>query len=330
VRSASFAYDLPPDRIAQVPAEPRSSARLLDATGVGGNVAHRTVADLPALLGEGDVVVVNETRVLPARLSLRKASGGAVEVLLLEREASGDWKALVRPGRRVPPGTGLVDESGAAVAEVGRHLDGGRRQVRLCTDDAPDRLGVVALPPYITVPLDDPDRYQTVYAAEPGSVAAPTAGLHLTPEVLDACVARGVAVHRLDLAIGLDTFRPIVSDDVDDHVMHSEAYAVPASTLEACRAAGRVVAVGTTAVRALEAAAAGPLSGRTDLFIRPGFRFQVVDVLLTNFHMPRSSLLVLLAAFCGDRWRELYDIAKAEGYRFLSFGDCMLVPRSTP
>jgi S-adenosylmethionine:tRNA ribosyltransferase-isomerase len=327
VRSASFTYDLPEDRIAQVPAEPRSAARMLVATDSSGAVAHRTVADLPLLVGPGDVVVVNETRVERARLHLTKATGGAVEVLLLEPTGSCVWEGLIRPSRRVPPGTVLHGAGGEGVVEVGERLDGGRRRLTLLGPDVPERHGTIALPPYISTPLEDDERYQTVYAARPGSVAAPTAGLHLTGDILTACERAGAAIHRVDLSIGLDTFRPIVVDDVDDHVMHSEAYRVPEATLDACRRATRVVAVGTTTVRALESAALGAPSGRTSLFIRPGFPFSLVDVLLTNFHMPRSSLLVLLAAFCGERWRALYDVALGEGYRFLSFGDCMLVAR---
>lgn len=319
---AAFDYELPADRIAQVPVEPRSSARLLVAT--AGGVSHRRVADLPSLVRPGDVIVVNESRVVPARLHLHKETGGAVEVLLLEEgERPGEWEALVRPGRRVPPGTRLL-HGGEVVAEVGERLDSGGRRIRLAV--APEAVGEIPLPPYITTPLADPERYQTVYAARPGSVAAPTAGLHLTTEVLDACRAAGARVATVELLVGLDTFRPITVDDPADHQMHSERYSVPAETTEACAEAERVLAVGTTAVRALEAAAAtGKLEGRTDLFIRPGYDFRVVDLLLTNFHMPRSSLLLLLAAFAGDGWRDLYDIALAEGYRFLSFGDAMLV-----
>jgi S-adenosylmethionine:tRNA ribosyltransferase-isomerase len=189
--------------------------------------------------------------------------------------------------------------------------------------------GTVALPPYIHEPLADPERYQTVYADQPGSVAAPTAGLHLTDEVLGRCRERGVAVHGVDLAVGLATFRPLEGGRVEDHVMHTERYRVPMETMAACRQAERVVAIGTTTVRALETAAAtGELEGESRLFIRPGFRFAVVDALMTNFHLPRSSLLVLLEAFCGPRWRSLYDQALRQGYRFLSFGDAMLVSRA--
>lgn len=314
----------------------RSAARLLVDLMPGADPAHRTVADLPDLLDEGDVLVLNETRVLPARLLLHKRSGGAAEVLLLEPDAtggseSGMWQALVRPGRRLPAGTVLVADDGTAVVEVGDAIDDdGLRRVRLLGDAFAH--GTVPLPPYIEQPLDDPERYQTVYARRPGSVAAPTAGLHLTPEVLDAVRRRGVAVHTVDLAVGIGTFRPITTERIDAHVMHEERYHVPEATLTACRAARRTVAVGTTSLRALEAAArTGAHAGRTDLFITPGFDFRVVDVLLTNFHLPRSSLLVLLSAFTGEeRWRRLYEIALAEGYRFLSFGDAMLVSRAGP
>jgi S-adenosylmethionine:tRNA ribosyltransferase-isomerase len=336
--AAAYGYDLPPERIAQTPAEPRSSARLLVDLAPGAAPSHRRVSDLAELLDPRDVVVVNETLVLPARLLLHKVTGGAAEVLLLEPLAgnavgNGDWSALVRPGRRLPPGTILVAPDGEPVVEVGEALDDegadGRRRVRVLAPDALERHGVVPLPPYIHEPLADAGRYQTVYARLPGSVAAPTAGLHLTEDILDR-----LDVHTVDLAVGIDTFRPIEVDRLADHRMHTERYRVPQATLDACAAArargGRVVAVGTTTVRALESAAArGELEGRTDLFITPGFPFRVVDVLLTNFHMPRSSLLVLLAAFVGDeRWRALYDVALAERYRFLSFGDAMLVSRA--
>jgi S-adenosylmethionine:tRNA ribosyltransferase-isomerase len=323
VSMADFSYELPEAAIAQVPAEPRESARLL--VDVGGEVAHRQVADLPGLVGPGDVLVVNDTKVLPARLHLRKPTGGAAEVLLLEPRGA-SWEALVRPGRRLPPGTVLQAADGTAVVEVGERVGDGRRLVRLLDD--PERHGEVPLPPYITTPLADPDRYQTVYAANPGSVAAPTAGLHLSHGVLDGCRAAGAEIATVELVVGLDTFRPVTAERVEDHVMHSERYRVPPETSAACARARRVVAVGTTTVRALEAAAAsGEAEGRTSLFITGDFPFRVVDVLLTNFHMPRSTLLVLLEAFCGPRWRSLYEVALREGYRFLSFGDAMLVDR---
>ena len=321
---SAFDYDLPATAIAQTPVEPRDAARLLVATDAGGAVAHHRVADLPDLLDEGDVLVVNETRVLPARLHLTKETGGAVEVLLLE-ETDGHWEALVRPGRRVPPGTVLRADPGLVV-QIGAHIGDGRRLVRVHGDIT--QHGEAPLPPYIHTPLADPQRYQTVYAARPGSVAAPTAGLHLTDAVLARCRDRGVDIVKVDLAVGLDTFRPVTAERAADHDIHSERYRVPQSTLDACRRARRVVAVGTTTVRALESAARGPLDGRTSLFIHGDFEFQVVDVLLTNFHLPRSSLLLLLSAFAGDRWRQLYELALADGYRFLSFGDAMLVGRA--
>lgn len=325
-----FDYDLPEARIAQEPVEPRHAARLLVAL-AGAPTAHRRVADLPDLVRPGDLVVVNDTRVLPARLGLRKETGGHVEVLLLEPEdeAAGVWHALVRPGRRVAPGTVLRPPGATeAAVEVGEVLDGGRRRVRLLDGDVPARLGVVPLPPYITRPLADPDRYQTVYANRSASVAAPTAGLHLTEEVLAGCRAAGAEVATVELVVGLDTFRPITVDDPAEHVIHTERFEVSPETMDACRAARRVLAVGTTSVRALESAAAGERSGRTALFIRPGFRFQVVDLLLTNFHLPRSSLLLLIAAFVGPRWRAVYEEALAGDYRFLSFGDAMLLERA--
>lgn len=339
-----FDYDLPPEAIAQTPAEPRSAARLLVDGGPGRPPSHLTVAALPALVGPGDLVVVNDTRVLPARLRLRKATGGAAEVLLLEPHPAGGWEALVRPARRLPPGTVLRPEGDGADAgagdgfavEVGEDAGDGRRRVRLhlppgtSEEEALARHGAVPLPPYVTAPLADPERYQTVFAANPGSVAAPTAGLHLTAAVLDACRDRGAAVATVDLAVGIGTFRPVTVDDPAHHRMHAERYRVPAATMDACLAARRVVAVGTTTVRALEAAAAtGRLEGRTDLFVRRGFPFRVVGALLTNFHLPRSSLLLLVDAFVGDRWRDLYATALAEGYRFLSFGDAMFLPRRT-
>ena len=332
VDMAAFDYPLPSQAIAQVPAEPRESARLLVAIHAGAAPSHRRVSDLPDLLGPGDVVVVNETRVRPSRLVLHKPTGGQVEVVLLEPSpapaaTAGDWEALVRPARRTPAGTVLSAEPGGPpLVEVGRPAGDGTVTVRVVGDL--DGHATLALPPYITTTLQDPERYQTVYARRPGSVAAPTAGLHLSEAVLDRCRHKGADIHTVDLAVGLATFRPVQSSSVEDHVMHAEAYTVPPATLDACRRAKRVIAVGTTTVRALESTAAtGRLSGRTDLYIHGDYPFRVVDVLLTNFHQPRSSLLVLLAAFAGDRWQALYSAALAEGYRFLSFGDAMLVGR---
>jgi S-adenosylmethionine:tRNA ribosyltransferase-isomerase len=335
---ADFAYALPEGSIAQTPIEPRDRARLLVDRGPAERPEHRTVADLPAFVRPGDVVVVNTTRVLPARLRLRKPTGGAVEVLLLERLPTGEWEALIRPSRRVATGTVLAAGVDLSVRVGGPGPGEGTRLVELRTSGAADELaalvrhGVVPLPPYITNPLADPERYQTVFADRAGSVAAPTAGLHLTPAVLAGCRAGGARLEAVDLVVGMGTFQPIAACKVEDHHMHAERYRVPARTLAACEAAraagGRVVAVGTTTVRALESAAlSGQLDGRTELFIHRPWRWRVVDALLTNFHLPRSSLLLLVDAFVGPRWRDLYDEALAAGYRFLSFGDAMLLDR---
>jgi S-adenosylmethionine:tRNA ribosyltransferase-isomerase len=324
--SAAPRYELPDRAIAQTPIEPRDAARLLVDSGE--SVEHRHVRDLPGLLEPGDVVVVNDSRVVAARLHLRKVTGGAVEVLLLEDLGDG-WKALVRPGRRLPPGTRV--SAGDLSVDIGERLEGGARRVHLVADDVEAALaahGEVPLPPYITAPLADPDRYQTVYAASPGSVAAPTAGLHLTPAVLAGLAERGIEVVRVDLHVGLDTFRPVTASRIEDHEVHAEWYSVPESTVAACERARRVVAIGTTTVRALESAASsGSLSGRTRLLIHGDYEWKVVDVLLTNFHLPRSTLLLLVESFVGPRWRDLYEIALREGYRFLSFGDAMLLTR---
>lgn len=329
---AAPSYDLPEAAIAQVPVEPRDAARLLVDRGPGVAPDHRTVADLPELLGPGDVLVLNETRVLPARLRLRKPTGGAVEVLLLEpRGDDRTWSALVRPSKKVAPGTRFDVGDDLAVV-VGERHDGGTRLVHLETADlerALDRHGEVPLPPYLHEGLRDPGRYQTVYANRPGSVAAPTAGLHLTPEVLTRCEAAGAEIHRLDLTVGLGTFKPVTAERIEDHDVHEEPYSVPEATMAACAAAARVVAVGTTTVRALETAAAtGELAGRSRLLIHGDFDWKVVDALVTNFHMPHTTLLLLIEAFIGPRWRDLYALALAEGYRFLSFGDAMFLERA--
>lgn len=333
---AHYDYDLPSSAIAQVPAEPRDAARLLIDEGPGQAPRHGTIPDLASLVRPGDAVVVNTTRVLPARLRLVKPTGGAVEVLLLEPTdgevgSATQWEALVRPSRKVAPGTALPAGDDLTV-HVGEDLGDGRRAVLLELRGGTDVLGAlqrhgqVPLPPYITAGLADPERYQTTYAEHPGSVAAPTAGLHLTPAVLDAVRRAGAEVHAVELVVGLGTFRPISVDRVEDHQMHAEAYRVPEATVQACEQAERVIAVGTTTVRALESvAASGRLEGRTELFIRGDHPFAMVDLLMTNFHQPRSSLLVLVEAFVGPRWRHLYSEAQAAGYRFLSFGDAMLL-----
>lgn len=359
---ADLDYDLPLESIAQSPCPQRDHARML-VDGVSG-ISHRRVCDLPEMLGPGDVVVVNDTRVLPARLRMRRATGGAVEVLLLHERDGGDWEALVRPSRRLRPGEVVTPEQppGRAGVEMGDDQGGGpagvemgddpaegrvsveirddlgegRRVVRVHTGGRAllhvlDEIGSVPLPPYITAGIDDPERYQTVYSRRPASAAAPTAGLHFTDDLLGRVRAAGAEVVAVELAVGLDTFRPITADRLDDHDMHTEQYNVPAVVQQALARAERVVAVGTTVVRCLEAwAASGEASGRTSLFIRRPYDWRVVDALLTNFHMPRSTLLCLLDAFIGPRWRLLYAAALEHGYRFLSFGDAMFVSRTEP
>lgn len=352
VDTDAFDYDLPAERIAQEPLARRDAARLLVDRGPSRPPEHRHVRDLPDLLDPGDLLVLNTTRVLPARLPMRRPGGGAAEVLLLEPHTALDmahtapsrWEALVRPSRKLAPGVVLVpahettpDGRPELTVRVLDDLGEGRRIVELDVDgelhDVLDRVGQMPLPPYLHGPLADPERYQTVYSERPASAAAPTAGLHLTTDVLERCAARGIGRADVELVVGLGTFRPIAVDDVADHVMHEEAYVVPDATLEACRATraagGRVVAVGTTSVRALESAAAtGRPAGRTDLYIRRPYEWQVVDRLLTNFHLPRSSLLVMIDAFVGPRWRAIYGAALADRYRFLSFGDAMLLSRA--
>lgn len=322
-----FDYPLPASRIAQNPADPRDSARLLDATELH-EPRDLIVADLPELLVPGDVVVVNNTRVRRARLLLSKQTGGAAEVLLLA--PTGDpsiWHALVKPGRRLPPGTVLFDGAEPMI-EIVDVLDNGERLVQVLDGDRTEQIGVLPLPPYIRSEPADPDRYQTVYAHRPGSVAAPTAGLHFTPALLERCRATGAGIVTIELEVGLGTFAPVTAERLDDHVMHAETYAVSRSAWAQILAAERVVAVGTTVVRTLETVArTRELSGSTDIFIRPGFEWQVVDLVLTNFHMPRSTLLVLVEALVGQGWRRLYSDALDRGYSVGSFGDAMLLRR---
>ncbi|MEQ8839659.1 MAG: tRNA preQ1(34) S-adenosylmethionine ribosyltransferase-isomerase QueA [Acidimicrobiales bacterium] len=322
-------YELPPTSIAQTPLIERAHARLLVDRGV--SIEHRRVVDLPDLLEPGDLLVVNDTRVLPARIPLTRPTGGAAEVLLLEAGDDGWWEALVRPSKKVPAGTLLTTD--ALVVEVGDDLGDGRRLVR---PDPGERallevlaeVGLPPLPPYIDEQIDDPERYQTVFADRPLSAAAPTAGLHLTDAVIGRLRERGVDMATVELAVGLDTFRPVQVDRLDDHVMHSEWYSVPAATIEKIATAKRVVAVGTTSVRALETwGTTGETEGRSRIFIRRPYEWSVVDVLMTNFHLPRTTLLCLVDAFVGPRWRDLYTEALREDYRFLSFGDAMLLTR---
>ena len=310
--TAALDYELPAELVAQVPTEPRDASRLLVYRRSERSIEHLTFRELPDVLA-GELVVVNDTRVVPARLRLRRESGGAVEVLLLEQiDTNGTWEALVRPSRRLRVGEQLGPVS----------LRESRGEGRWVVELHGATAGEMPLPPYIHEPLRDPSRYQTVYGHVDGSAAAPTAGLHFTQGLLDALEPVSVTLH-----VGLDTFRPVTADTLEDHPLHGERYEVAAETWERIARAERVLAVGTTTVRVLETVArSGALAGRTDLFVTPGFDFRRVDALLTNFHLPRSTLLALVMAFAGvDVVRRIYREAIAERYRFYSFGDAMLV-----
>ena len=302
-------YELPPELIAQRPLERRDDSRLLVYSRRTKAAHHRLFRDLPGELPEGALTVVNDTRVVPARIAIERPKG---EVLLLEPLGAGEWEGLARPTRRLRAGHRY------GPVQLLEHLGEGRWRLRL--DGEPE--GVAPLPPYITEPLPDPERYQTVYASASGSAAAPTAGLHFTPELIGELEVEQVTLH-----VGLDTFRPLTVDRVEDHPLHGERYEVAPAAWRRIQAAERVLAVGTTSVRVLETLARGaPLSGRTTLFVTPGFEFRRVDMLLTNFHLPRSTLLALVMAFVGvEETRRLYRIAIEERYRFYSFGDAMLV-----
>ncbi len=347
MRISDFDYELPEELIAQRPAGSREASRLLLLDRETGGVEHRTFSELPELLHPGDLLVLNDTRVLPARLLARKPTGGRVEVLLVERagvdERGSVWRCLLDTSRPPPPGTRLPVAEGFEVEILG---EAGAWEVRLLDaggspEERLEEVGRMPLPPYIRrgdrdplAPLDR-ERYQTVYARRPGAVAAPTAGLHFSAGLLERLEGRGVHLAYLTLHVGLGTFLPVRVERVEDHRMHPEAYELPEATAEAVAAArrrsARVVAVGTTVVRALEACATGaglvrPGAGRCDLFVYPGFRFRVVDALVTNFHLPRSTLLMLVSAFAGrEKVLEAYREAIESRYRFYSYGDAMLL-----
>jgi S-adenosylmethionine:tRNA ribosyltransferase-isomerase len=312
MKTSELDYELPPELIAQRPLARRDDSRLLVYDRTSGEIEHASFRDLPQVLPRGTLAVVNDTRVVPARLRMQKATGGEAEVLLLEQIEGDLWEALARPSRRLRTGMRLGN------VELVESLGDGRWRVRLEGEPA----GEAPLPPYITEPLEDADRYQTVYADEAGSAAAPTAGLHFTQELLGR-----LDVERVTLHVGLDTFRPISADTVAKHELHSERYEVAEAAWVRISTAAHVTAVGTTTVRVLESLAAGaPRSGRTRLFIVPGFDFRRTNALVTNFHLPRSSLLALVMAFAGvEETRRLYRFAIAERYRFYSFGDAMLI-----
>lgn len=338
--TSDFDYELPASSIAQSAIEPRDSSRLLRVATMGDHI----FSDLPSLLRSGDLVVVNRTRVRRARLlGRRRETGGAVELLLLRPTGEQHWEALVRPARRMRPGVRL--EFGPLSAEVTTTPIDGRVEVRLeATDPIEDVIGSVGelpLPPYFHGTLEDPERYQTLFAKVTGSAAAPTAALHFTAATLESLAGAGVDIAEVELEVGLDTFRPMSEGAVSDHQIHTERYFVPEATASAVAAArhrgGRVVAVGTTVIRTLESAALGhgvrPGAGNSSLFIKPGYRPSVVDALVTNFHAPRTTLVVLVAALLGATWRRVYETAIERNYRFLSFGDAMFIENlraSTP
>lgn len=345
MKTSDFFYDLPERLIAQTPIEPRDQSRMMVIDGVTGEREDRVFYELPKFLKKGDALVLNETKVIPARLlGIKEETGVPVEVLLLKRLNANEWETLVRPGRRLKKGTFVSFGDGLLRCEIGETTDAGGRIVRFeyegVFEELLDRLGEMPLPPYIHEKLEDQTRYQTVYAKQEGSAAAPTAGLHFTERVLDEIRAMGVEIIPVLLHVGLGTFRPVKSEDVEDHVMHTEYYEVTpeaAQRINACRAAGgRVVCVGTTSVRTLETVAdedgtIRPGSGMTQIFITPGVKIKAVDALLTNFHLPESTLLMLISAFIGRHTAlDAYADAVKKEYRFFSFGDCMFISRKKP
>lgn len=333
-----FDYELPKEFIAQTPVEPRDHSRLLVYNRQTDSIQHRNFYNLPEYLRAGDVLVINETRVLPARLMGRRETGGIIELLLLNRREKDIWETLARPGRRIRPGERLIFSEKLS-ADVLQILEDGGRLIRFnyegIFEEILDELGQMPLPPYITERLEDKERYQTVYSKENGSAAAPTAGLHFTPELLEVIKGMGVKIIPVLLHVGLGTFRPVKVADVAQHKMHSEYYSVSAqaaqSINEAKVAGGRIFSVGTTSTRVLETACGEDglikaQSGWTDIFIYPGYKFKCVDCLITNFHLPQSTLLMLVSALCSrEKILEIYEEAKQEKYRFFSFGDAMLI-----
>jgi S-adenosylmethionine:tRNA ribosyltransferase-isomerase len=345
MKTSDFDYTLPQELIAQTPVEPRDSSRLMVLNRAGGSIEHRRFYEIADYLQDGDVLVFNESLVIPARLHGRKAeSGGRVEILLLRRLEEGIWEALVKRGKRIPVGGQLAITDGTEgsassrlMAEVVGQGEGGIRVIRLSDEAALAELGRVPLPPYIKAPLSRPDRYQTVYARVAGSVAAPTAGLHFTPELLEKLRQKGVRLLFVSLHIGLDTFSPVREEDPRQHHIHREYGVISADVSEELSAAKqrgrRIIGVGTTTARILEHVAqlyppeqAQPFADWVSLYILPGFRFRMVDALITNFHLPRSTLLMLVTAFAGKELvNRAYQEAISSGYRFYSFGDAMLI-----
>lgn len=340
MKTSDFYYELPQELIAQTPLEDRSASRLMVLDKKSGAVEHRHFRDIADYLNEGDALILNDTKVLPARLYGEKEdTGGAIEFLLLHRKELDVWEVILRPGRRAKPGARFVFGNGELKAEVLEVVNDGNRLVRFEYDgvfeDVLDRLGEMPVPPYITEKLKDKSRYQTVYAKNPGSAAAPTAGLHFTPELLEKIKQKGINVGFLTLHVGLGTFRPVKAEEITDHKMHSEFYILPQETAELVNrtkaAGGRVISVGTTATRVLETAGMQELplkeaAGWTDIFIYPGKKFNVIDALITNFHLPESTLIMLVSALAGrENVLNAYNEAVKERYRFFSFGDAMLI-----
>lgn len=345
LKTADFWYDLPEERIAQHPAEPRDSSRLMVLNRADGSITHRRFSDICDYLHPGDTLVINDSKVIPARLygNVEGREEAQIELLLLRQRDLDVWETLVRPGKRAKIGMKLTFGEGLLQAEVIEIVEEGNRLVRFSYDRAQfanvyevlHRVGTMPLPPYITEKLEDQSRYQTVYAREEGSAAAPTAGLHFTPELLEKIRSMGVAVVPVMLHVGLGTFRPVKSARVDEHVMHTEFFSVSeesAKIINARKAAGgRLICVGTTSCRTIESVAdengvVHPLSGDTGIFIYPGYRFKAVDALITNFHLPESTLLMLVSAFYSrEKMLEAYRVAVEEKYRFFSFGDAMLI-----
>ena len=340
MKTSDFYYDLPQELIAQDPLEDRSSSRLLALDKVSGEIHHRMFKDILDYLKPGDCMVINDTKVIPARLIGSKVGTDAnIEVLLLKRKENDVWETLVKPGRKAKPGTKISFGDGLLVGEVIDIVEEGNRLIHFeyegIFEEILDRLGQMPLPPYITHQLKDRDRYNTVYAKHEGSAAAPTAGLHFTPELLEEVQKKGIDIARVTLHVGLGTFRPVKVDDVTDHHMHSEYYQIDETAAEKINRAkangGRIICVGTTSCRTIESAAKedGSLeacSGWTEIFIYPGYKFKVLDGLITNFHLPESTLIMLVSALAGrDHVLAAYEEAVKERYRFFSFGDAMIV-----
>lgn len=340
MKTSDFYYDLPQEQIAQTPIEPRDHSRLMVLHRENDEIEHRRFDDILDYLNEGDCLIVNDSRVIPARIyGVKEDTGAKIEFLLLKQLSGDRWETLVKPGKKAKIGAKFIFGDGLLKAEVIDIVDDGNRIVELQSEEniytTLDKIGQMPLPPYITAKLEDQERYQTVYSHELGSAAAPTAGLHFTNELLDRIRAKGVNIGYVTLHVGLGTFRPVKVDDVTKHKMHSEHYEIPAETAELIRhtkANGkRVIAVGTTSCRTLESVAAEygeikPCDGFTDIFIYPGFEFKVLDGLITNFHLPESTLIMLVSAFYGyDKTMKAYEVAVREKYRFFSFGDAMLI-----